>query len=53
MMVNAPTEAAAAVPDQQVQQQQQQQQGAGDQSGPGHLINDAKVGSEGKLFVGG
>ena len=51
MMVNAPTEAAAAaVPDQQVQQQQQ---GAGDQSGPGHLINDAKVGSEGKLFVGG
>ena len=52
MMVNAPTEAAAAaVPDQQVQQQQQQ--GAGDQSGPGHLINDAKVGSEGKLFVGG
>ena len=23
------------------------------QQGPGHLINDSKVGSEGKLFVGG
>ena len=57
-MVNAPTEAAAAaVPEQQVQlqQQQQQQQGGGQQDGdgPGHLINDSKVGSEGKLFVGG
>ena len=23
------------------------------EQGPGHLINDSKVGSEGKLFVGG
>ena len=51
MMVNAPPAAEG----QQVpaEQFQQQQPAGGEQDGPGHLINDSKVGSEGKLFVGG
>ena len=49
MMVNAPP----ATEGQQAPVEQLQQQPAGGDVGPGHLINDAKVGSEGKLFVGG